>query len=71
MEHVWSTFSKTSGYGARILLLEHAVVPLYMLIIQEGEKIRWGQLGFLIVYSGNKEKVVSLKYKEGEAKFKT
>ena len=28
MEHVWSTFSKTPGYGARILLLEHAVVPL-------------------------------------------
>ena len=30
MEHVWSTFSKTPGYGARILLLEHAVVPLYL-----------------------------------------
>ena len=28
MEHFWSTFSKTPGYGAHILLLEHAVVPL-------------------------------------------
>ena len=30
MEHFQSTFSKTQGYGARILLLEHAVVPLHI-----------------------------------------
>ena len=31
-EHFWSTFSKTRGRGARIILIKHAVAPLIILL---------------------------------------